>query len=103
MFEKSEITSFKPYRGSGVVGCSILRHQGIQLRLAFSWARPAILAAGKGRGGVFIFLRFFTFTCVPLSSLSFSFIYSTISGWPRTLENRENGEKKFPAGKNQGI
>ena len=29
-----------------------------------------------------------------------------LSGWPRTLENRENrenGEKKFPAGKNQGI
>ena len=25
------------------------------------------------------------------------------SGWPRTLENRENCEKKFPAGKNQGI
>ena len=28
------------------------------------------------------------------------------SGWPRTLENRENrenDEKKFPAGKNQGI
>ena len=21
------------------------------------------------------------------------------AGWPRTLENRENGEKKFPAGK----
>ena len=26
-----------------------------------------------------------------------------MTGWPRTLENRENGEKKFPAGKNQGI
>ena len=26
-----------------------------------------------------------------------------LSGWPRTLENRKNGEKKFPAGKNQGI
>ena len=29
-----------------------------------------------------------------------------MAGWPRTLanrENRENGEKKFPAGKNQGI
>ena len=28
------------------------------------------------------------------------------TGWPHTLENRENrenGEKKFPAGKNQGI
>ena len=27
----------------------------------------------------------------------------TMTGWPRTLENRENGGKKFPAGKNQGI
>ena len=26
--------------------------------LACSWARPAILAAGKGRGGMFIFLLF---------------------------------------------
>ena len=29
-----------------------------------------------------------------------------ISGWPRSLEireNRENGQNKFPAGKNQGI
>ena len=24
--------------------------------LAYSWARPAILAAGKGRGGLFLFL-----------------------------------------------
>ena len=38
-----------------------------------SWARPAILVAGKGRGG------FFTFIPVPLSSLSVSFISSTIS------------------------
>jgi len=26
-----------------------------------------------------------------------------ISGWPRSLEIRENGQNKFPAGKNQGI
>ena len=30
----------------------ILCHQGIQLRLAYSLARPAILPAGKGRGGM---------------------------------------------------
>ena len=29
----------------------ILRYWGIQLILAYSWARPAILVAGKGRGG----------------------------------------------------
>ena len=33
----------------------ILRHRSIQLILAYSWARPAILVADKGRGGdVFI-------------------------------------------------
>ena len=33
-------------------------------------------------------------------------IEAPVTGWPRTLENRENREndgKKFPAGKNQGI
>ena len=34
----------------------ILRHRGIQLILASSWARPAILVAGKGWGGMFLFL-----------------------------------------------
>ena len=38
--------------GSSVARLScILRHGGVQLRLAYSWAMPAILAAGKGRGG----------------------------------------------------
>ena len=31
----------------------ILHHWGIQLILAYSWARLAILAAGKGREGMF--------------------------------------------------
>ena len=43
------------------------------------WARPAILVAGKGRGGMFYFICFFTFIPVPLSSMSLSFIFSTIS------------------------
>ena len=43
------------------------------------WARPAILVAGKGRGGMFYFSFFFTFIPVPLSSLSLSFISFTIS------------------------
>ena len=46
------------------------RHRGVQLVLAYSWARPAILVAGKGRRGMFLFLLFLTFTPVPLSSLS---------------------------------
>ena len=44
----------------------ILRHRGVQLILAYSWARPAILVAGKGRGGVFI---------SSFSSLSFLFLF----------------------------
>ena len=37
------------------VSC-ILRHWGVQLRLAYSWARPAILVAlpGKGRRGILL-------------------------------------------------
>ena len=57
----------------------ILHHRGIQLILASSWARPAKLVKGKGRGGMFLFLLFLHFHFVPLSSLSFSFISSTIS------------------------
>ena len=59
----------------------ILRHQGIQLILAYSWAdRLAILVAGKGREGeCFYFFCFFTFVYVPLSYMFLSFISSTIS------------------------
>ena len=39
------------------VSC-ILRHWCVQLILAYSWARPAILVAGKGIGGMFLFLLF---------------------------------------------
>ena len=36
--------------------CRYLTSPGLQLILAYSWARPAILVAGKGRGegGVFL-------------------------------------------------
>ena len=61
------------------VSCT-LRHWGVQLILVYSWARPANLIAGKGRGGgCFYFFCFFTFIPVPLSSLSISFFSSTIS------------------------
>ena len=39
--------------GEAMVLC-IVRHLGVQLILAYSWARPAILAAGKGRRGMFL-------------------------------------------------
>ena len=56
----------------------ILHHWGGQLILAYSWARPAILAAGKGGGAMFLFLFLhFTFIRFPLSPLSLSFISST--------------------------
>ena len=42
------------------VSC-ILRHRGVQLILASSWARPAIFVAGKDRGGIFLFLLFLHF------------------------------------------
>ena len=46
--------------GEAKVLCS-LHHLGIQPVLAYSWARPAILAAGKGRAGMFLFPLFLHF------------------------------------------
>ena len=63
-------------------GVMYLMSRGVKLILAYSWARPAILVAGKGRGGCFYFFCFFTFIPVPLSFLSLSFISSTISFLP---------------------
>ena len=59
-------TKLKVYRlvggwsGGAKVSC-ILCHRGVQLILAYSWARPAILVVGKGRGGMFLFLLFLPF------------------------------------------
>ena len=47
--------------------------------MAYSWARLAILIAGKGTGVCFHFFCFFPFIPVALSSLSVSFVSSTIS------------------------
>ena len=64
----------------------------VQLILAYSWARPAILVAGKGRGGKFFyFFCFFTFIPVPLSSLSLSsLLLSLLSSSPFLWEASEN-------------
>ena len=57
---------FRGWSGGAKVLC-ILHHWGVQLILAYSWARPAILVVGKGRGGnVFI---------SSVSSLSFLFLF----------------------------
>ena len=45
----------------------ILRHRGVRLILAYSWARLAILVAGKGRGEMFFISS--------VSSLSFMFLF----------------------------
>ena len=41
--------------------CHVSWHWGVQLILAYSWARPAILVAGKGREVMFLFLLFLHF------------------------------------------
>ena len=66
--------------GVAKVSC-IIRHRGVKLILAYRWARPAILIAGKGRGGMFLFLLFLNFhSCsfffpVPLFHLPFYLFY----------------------------
>ena len=73
-------TSKWGWSGGAKVLC-ILHHWGVQLILAYSWARPAILVVGKGRGGMFLFLLFLHFhSCssffpVPLFHLLFSLFY----------------------------
>ena len=67
------------WSGGAKVLC-ILPHWGVQLILAYSWARPAILVVGKGRGGMFLFLLFLHFhSCssffpVPLFHLLYSLL-----------------------------
>ena len=57
----------------GVVGCGegvvYLTSWVVQLILAYIWARPAILVAGKSKGGMFLFLLFLHFHSHSLSSV----------------------------------
>ena len=68
------------FSGGAKVSC-ILCHRGVQLILTYSWARPAILVAGKGGGGMFLFLLFLYFhSCssffpVPLFHLFYYLFY----------------------------
>ena len=59
--DKLEVVVSFCYLGDMAMLSCILRHRGVQLKLAYSWARPAILVAGKGRGGMFLFLLFLHF------------------------------------------
>ena len=78
--------------GVAKVSC-VLSHWGVQLILAYSWARLAILIAGKARGECFYFFCFFPFISVPLSSLPLSFIFSAISFLP--FSGRQHKHKPF--------
>ena len=53
------------YIGGGWLGVTkvscVLCHRDVQLILTYSWARPTILVAGKGREGMFLFLLFLHF------------------------------------------
>ena len=51
-------------------------------KLAYSWARPAFLVSGKGRGEMFLFHLFLHFHPVPLSSFFISSTFSSISFLP---------------------
>ena len=53
------------WSGVAMLSC-IVGHRGVQMILAYSWARPAILVADKSRGGMVSFLFFF----LPAPSLS---------------------------------
>ena len=70
------------------VSC-ILHHQGVQLILAYSWAGPVILAAGEGRGGMFLFyfstLIHFPFNPVPLFH-HFSLSLRDDTKWPTRVD-----------------
>ena len=57
--------------GEAKVSC-ILRHWGIHLIMAYSLARPTVLAAGKGRGNFLflLFLYFHSFSFLPYPSFS---------------------------------
>ena len=78
--QELSVHTARGWSGGAKVLC-ILHHWGVQLILAYSWARPAILVVGKGRGGMFLFLLFLHFhSCssffpVPLFHLLYSLFY----------------------------
>ena len=82
---------------SGVANMScILRHRGIQLILADSWARPAILEAGKGRGGMFLFLLFLHFhSCSSFFSVFLFYLFNYLFS-PFLWETTQNDPQGLP-------
>ena len=91
--------------GKGVLG--ILHHKGIQLILAYIWARPAALAAGGLVGNVFTSVSSlsFIFLFLPCSSLSspllsllslFSLSLGDNTKWPNRVDVSLNPNTKNP-------
>ena len=84
--------NFLGWSGGAKVSC-ILRHWGVQLIRVYSWARPAILVAGKGRGGMYLFRLFLhfhscsSFFTVPLFHL-FYYLFDLFS--PFLWETTQN-------------
>ena len=68
---KKIITAFvlvsSGWLGEAKVFCSRFCHRGVQLILAYSWARPVVLAGGKITGVMLLFLLFVLFLSFPSS------------------------------------
>ena len=83
------------WRGwSGSEKVCMLRLQGVQLILAYSWARPAFLVAGKSFGGTFLFLHFHScssFFPVPLFHLLYYLFYLFSPSLWETTQNDPQG------------
>ena len=79
------------WSGGAKVLC-ILHHWGVQLILAYSWARPTILVVGKGRGGMFLFLLFLHFhSCSSFFPVPpFHLLYSLLSLFSLSLGDDTN-------------
>ena len=92
--------------GGAKVSCN-LHHWGGQLILNYSWARPATLVAGKGRGGMFLFLLFLHFhSCssffpVPLFLLLYYLFYVFSPFFWETAQNDPQGLMLNPNSINQ--
>ena len=67
------LQKYYTWKKIGVVGCGedvvYLTSPGRSTDIAYSWARPAILVAGKGIWGMFLFLLILHFHSWPRSSL----------------------------------
>ena len=95
---KGDSTEPQGWSDGAKVSC-ILCYRGVQLILAYRWARSAIHVAGKGRGGLFLFLLFLPFhSCssffpVPHFHL-FYYLFYLFS--PFLWETTQNDDTKWP-------